>query len=370
VLAKLTRCFGRVHRGTWRNRRKLWPVDPFPIAVAAGTAGVDPKTQAPDVGTVIDGLDYDEIISKSHDYPAKLFAEIDGARDALPRWIARMLEETSMKISIAAAALGALLLCAPAVADTVPTDAALVAAAHGTLRSPANVARDRYRHPGESLSFWELRPRMTVLEIWPSGGFWTEILAPYAKATGGSYIAALSDAKYPLPPRFADKAVYGDIATTIFNKDSGPLAPPGTVDLILTARNLHDWMWTPGMAEKSMVDFFAALKPGGILAIEEHRADPRPMTKDATDGKEAKDGYVSTAYVVALAQHAGFKLDAQSEINANPKDTKDHPFGVWTLPPSRQSAPSGQPPNPAFDHTKYDAIGESDRMTLRFRKPG
>jgi predicted methyltransferase len=118
------------------------------------------------------------------------------------------------------------------------------------------------------------------------------------------------------------------------------------------------------MAEKSMADFFAALKPGGILAFEEHRADPRPMVKDATDG------YVSTAYVIALAEHAGFRLDAQSEVNANPKDTKDHPFGVWTLPPSRQSAPSGQPPNPAFDHTKYDAIGESDRMTLRFRKPG
>jgi predicted methyltransferase len=205
---------------------------------------------------------------------------------------------------------------------------------------------------------------MTVLEIWPSGGYWTEILAPYAKATGGKYIAALSSAKYPLPPRFADKAVYGDVATTVFNDKSGPLCAAGSVDLVLTARNLHDWMSTPGFAEKSMADFFAALKPGGVLAFEEHRADPRPMVKDASDG------YVSTAYVVALAQHAGFTLDAQSEINANPKDTKDHPFGVWTLPPSRQSAPSGQPPNPAFDHTKYDAIGESDRMTLRFRKPG
>ena len=269
-----------------------------------------------------------------------------------------------MKISIIAAALGAFVLCAPALAGSVQTDAALVAAAHGAQRSPADVARDRYRHPAESLAFWGLRPGMTVLEIWPSGGYWTEILAPYAKATGGRYIAALSSAAHPLAARFADKALYGDIATTVFNDKSGPLAPHGTIDLVLTARNLHDWMWTPGMAEKAMADFFAALKPGGVLAFEEHRADPRPMTKDA------KDGYVSTAYVIALAQHAGFALDAQSEINANPKDTKDHPFGVWTLPPSRQSAPSGQPPNPAFDHTKYDAIGESDRMTLRFRKPG
>jgi predicted methyltransferase len=271
-----------------------------------------------------------------------------------------------MKNSIFAAAFGVLVLCAPALADNMAAtpDAALVAAAHGAQRTPANVVRDRYRHPVESLAFWGLRPGITVLEIWPSGGYWTEILAPYAKATGGKYIAALSSPKYPLNARFADKAVYGEIGTTYFNEKSGPLAPAGTVDLVLTARNLHDWMWTQGMAEKSMADFYAALKPGGVLAFEEHRADPRPMVKDATDG------YVTTAYVIALAQHAGFKLDAQSEINANPKDTKDHPFGVWTLPPSRQSAPSGQPDNPAFDHTKYDAIGESDRMTLRFRKPG
>ncbi len=269
-----------------------------------------------------------------------------------------------MRISIMAAALGAVMTCAPALADSVQTDAALVAAAHGTQRSPADVARDRYRHPIESLSFWGVRPGMTVLEIWPSGGYWTEVLAPYVKATGGRYIAALPNAKYPLPARFADKSAYGEITTTIFNKDSGPLCAPGTIDLVLTARNLHDWMWTPGMAEKSMADFYAALKPGGILAFEEHRADPRPIVNNA------KDGYVSTAYVVGLAQHAGFKLEAQSEINANPTDTKDYPFGVWTLPPSRQSAPSGQPANPAFDHAKYDAIGESDRMTLRFRKPG
>jgi len=108
---------------------------------------------------------------------------------------------------------------------------------------------------------------------------------------------------------------------------------------------------------------YSVLKPGGILAVEEHRADPRPQIGDA------RDGYVATANIVAMAKKAGFVLEASSEINANPKDTKDHPFGVWTLPPTRQSAPDGKPDNPAFDHAKYDAIGESDRMTLRFRKP-
>src|SRR5205823_14271714 len=167
----------------------------------------------------------------------------------------------------------------------------------------------------------------------------------------------------PLPAKFSQTSVYGSIATTVFDEKSPPLAAPGTADFVLLSRNLHDWMGTEGEPEKAMADFYAALKPGGILAVEQHRADPRPMKKDASDG------YMSTAVVVQLAEKAGFKLEDQSEINANPKDTKDHPFGVWTLPPTRQSAPSGQPPNPNFDHAKYDAIGESDRMTLKFRKP-
>jgi predicted methyltransferase len=245
----------------------------------------------------------------------------------------------------------------------VAADAKLAAAVAATSRAPANTVRDGARHPAASLSFWGLKSGQTIIEIAPAGGYWTEILAPYAKQTGGHYIAAEGKADQKLPAKFADAPVYGAIAYTVFNRASGPLGPAKSADLVLTARNIHDWMWTPGYAEKGMADFYAVLKPGGILAVEDHRADPRPQIGDA------RDGYVATANIVAMAKKAGFVLEASSEINANPKDTKDHPFGVWTLPPTRQSAPDGKPDNPAFDHVKYDAIGESDRMTLRFRKP-
>ena len=242
-------------------------------------------------------------------------------------------------------------------------DGALAAAVHNPNRSPQLVARDRFRHPRESLTFWGVKPGMTMVEIWPGGGYWAEILAPYANATGGKYIAAVPAKTKVLPAKFADRAKYGLVLYTVFDEKLDSILRPGSVDFVLTARNIHDWMSTPGMPERGMKAFYDALKPGGILAVEQHRSDPRPMVKDASDG------YMSTDYVVQLAEKAGFKLEDKSEINANPKDTKDHPFGVWTLPPTRQSAPSGQPANPNFDHSKYDAIGESDRMTLRFRKP-
>ena len=241
-------------------------------------------------------------------------------------------------------------------------DTALIAAVNSTGRTPENSVRDKFRHPLESLTFWGLKPGQTVIEVAPGGGYWSEILAPYLKANG-HYIAAMGKADAKLPARFANAALYGNVAYTVFGNTSGPMGVPGSADLVLTARNIHDWLWTKGEAEKFMQGSFAVLKPGGILAVEDHRADPRPQIGDA------RDGYVATATIVKLATDAGFKLEAKSEINANPKDTKDHPFGVWTLPPSRQSAPNGKPDNPAFDHVKYDAIGESDRMTLRFRKP-
>ena len=131
---------------------------------------------------------------------------------------------------------------------------------------------------------------------------------------------------------------------------------------MITARNIHDWMWQAGFLDKALRDFRDALKSGAILGIEEHRADPRPMTP------EARDGYVATSFVIAKARAAGFRLDASSEINANPKDTKDYPFGVWTLPPTRRTHRAGVATPPDFDPAKYVSIGESDRMTLRFRR--
>jgi predicted methyltransferase len=205
-------------------------------------------------------------------------------------------------------------------------------------RSAKNKARDVWRHPAESLTFWGLQPGDVVLELDPGGGYWAEILTAFTRSTDGRYAGQRSSEVIAAPPA------------------------AGSVDFILTGREIHNYI-RRGNLDQVMSASFAALKPGGVLAVEEHRADPRPMAKDAADG------YVSEAAVIAAAQKAGLRLDARSEINANPKDSKDHPFGVWTLPPDLRSSPIGQPVDPAFDHAKYAAIGESDRMTLRFKKP-
>ena len=245
----------------------------------------------------------------------------------------------------------------------------------GDWRPPADRARDVWRHPAESLAFWGLKPGQTVVEFWPGAGWYTDILAPYLAHNGGRlYVANMpSDSTPDGAVQAVDAAlrerirrrpqVYGEVAFTTFGPASGPVAPAGTADLVLFLRNLHNWM-AAGIAEKAFKDAFAALKPGGVLGIEEHRAD-----SGAVQDPMAADGYVQQAYAVQLAREAGFRLDKASEINANPKDTKGHPFGVWTLPPVRRTSPRGQPPDPSFDRARYDAIGESDRMTLRFVKP-
>ena len=292
-----------------------------------------------------------------------------------------------MRASLAASVLAALLFSGAALATpTFPAAVSAVeppasdqdylqSAVDNPRRQPQNKARDRWRHPVESLTFWGIRPGDVILELDPGGGYWTEVLGAFARSTDGRYIGALPDPRDPKDndeqrrnrerflARFGDSSAWGRMETASFGPSSGPLTAPGAVDFILTGRNIHNFMWR-SMLDKVLADSFAALRPGGVLAIEEHRADPRPMVADA------RDGYVSEAFVIAAANKAGFMLAGRSEINANPRDSKDHPFGVWTLPPTRASAAPGQPPNPSFDHARYDAIGESDCMTLKFVKPG
>ena len=260
-------------------------------------------------------------------------------------------------------------------ADEKAGSRTIEAAVAGGWRPPADRARDAWRHPVESLKFWGLAPGQTVVEFWPGAGWYTDILAPYLADTKGKLYEAVLQTNDPSEPAAAEivegfrrkltekKKIYGDVTFTAFGRTSGPVAPAGTADLVLFLRNLHNWM-AGGIAEKAFRDALAALKPGGVLGIEEHRGEAGRV-QDVL----AADGYVQQDYVIQMAKEAGFVLAATSEINANPKDTKDHPFGVWTLPPTRLSAPRGEPAEPGFDHAKYDAIGESDRMTLKFVKP-
>ena len=232
-------------------------------------------------------------------------------------------------------------------------------------------ARDIYRHPKETFEFFGLAPGQIVMEVFPGGGWYTNILAPYVHKTGGTYIAigfedslgeryAQSNTRFT--EKFADREIYGTITQVGLGPTSGPLAD-GNVDLIVSFRNLHNWMGA-GYAEKAFSDFYTALKPGGILGIVEHRL-PESREQDPKAGS----GYVQVSYTKAVAAEAGFEFFGASEINANPKDTADHPFGVWTLPPAGHTAPRGEAPNPDFDTAKYRAIGESDRFTMKFRKP-
>lgn len=279
----------------------------------------------------------------------------------------------------AAAATG-LVGCGQKAADDAPKPPAkagvdtIEAAVNGDWRSSADRARDMWRHPIESLKFWELKPGQTVVEFWPGAGWYTEILAPFLAATGGKlYAAGLQSDPGDLAAvevveayrrKLTEKSrIYGAVEITAFGPTSGPVAPAGSADLVLFLRNIHNWM-AAGIAEKAFRDALAALKPGGVLGVEEHRGEAGRV-QDVL----AADGYVQEDYVVQLAREAGFIVAGASEINANPKDSKDHPFGVWTLPPTRLSSPRGDPAEPGFDHSKYDAIGESDRMTLKFIKP-
>jgi predicted methyltransferase len=254
-------------------------------------------------------------------------------------------------------------------------DAALKQAVAGEWRSADDKARDAERRPVDSLMFWGLKPGASILEVQPGGGWWTRILAPYAALTGGRYTATAADLNNPqlsdaarkgradFAARYADEKVYGKVELVNWGATAAPL-PANSYDFILLSRVIHGWMRTEGALERNLASVAGSLKPGGVLAVEQHRGNPGPQDP------KAESGYVTEAFVIEAAKKAGLRLAGRSEINANAKDTKDHPFGVWTLPPTRITVPygSGKAPDPTFDRSKYDAIGESDRMTLRFVK--
>lgn len=269
-----------------------------------------------------------------------------------------------------------LLATTPMAANSQPTNSTKVAstervtklrqAVADTGRSPANVARDKYRRPVETLDFFEVDPGDTVVEIWPGGGWYTEILAPYiAKGGGKLYLAAPEWGRSGVDKlRTANAALYGSLPVADFPTFGGKAAevPGGTADVVLTFRNVHNWRMGYRRDDKqdysaeAFRQIFAMLKPGGILGIEDHRL---PESADAE--RERSSGYMKVSTIKRLAEAAGFKLAASSEINANPKDTADWPDGVWTLPPSLRLKDK--------DRDRYLAIGESDRMTLKFVKP-
>jgi len=252
----------------------------------------------------------------------------------------------------------------PPLRDEV-TAAALTQVLAGEHRSADNRARDVYRHPLDTLLFFGIKPDMTVVEVWPGpGGWYTEVLAPLLAERGRLYEAQVPPA--PGNPfvtasraAFADKLaarpdLYGRVTVTTLGSGGDEIAPPGSCDMVVTFRNIHNWM-NLGYTQEAFAAMAQALKPGGILGVVEHRADPaKPQDPRATNG------YVNEEFAIRLIESAGFELVARSEINANPKDTRDYEQGVWALPPTWRAGNR--------DREKYQAIGESDRFTLKFRK--
>jgi len=273
--------------------------------------------------------------------------------------------------TFAAASLAAALAFAAACSTEEP--GRLAAARHDALRAaiaapsrtPANIARDRYRHPYETLAFFGVRPSDTVVEIWPGGGWYTEILAPYLRQGGGTlYAAALPGMQAGIERiRGRDASLYGGIRPAVFPAfDPGEArVPDGTADVVLTFRNVHNWRmgYQRGggdYSEEAFRQIHAMLRPGGTLGIVDHR-----LPEEADAERERSSGYIKVSTVRRLAEAAGFRFAGASEVNANPRDTADWPEGVWTLPPSLRLGEQ--------DRERYLAIGESDRMTLRFVKP-
>ena len=257
-------------------------------------------------------------------------------------------------------AAAALTVMAPAVATAAKADPAIVKAIGDPQRSEANRARDVYRHPAETLAFFDVHPGQTVIEFYPGGGWFTEILAPMLKDKG-HYVAMPPSSEKGIAATRAmldrNSAWFGAADIVPFSPAAPTTFPAGTADRVLTFRNLHNLIMAgDAVAAKAFADFHAALKPGGILGIEEHR-----LPEDMDSAREQSSGYLKRSTIIRLATAAGFKLAGESTVNANPKDTHDWPEGVWTLPPTYKLG--------NVDRAKYQAIGESDRLTLKFVKP-
>ena len=299
--------------------------------------------------------------------PECVIGRANGVLCPIPKMMEHAMRRTTVLMALVLAATGCSTRdtdqAAPAAAPASTSGpAALKAAIESPERDTANRARDGFRHPLQTLEFFGVKPDQTVIEITPSGGWYTEILAPYLDAEG-HYIGAVPAAAEGSPAAkrnnaFRDKLVgtAGSAHASVVELDAkAPELAAGSADVVLTFRNVHNWV-AAGNADAYFRAFFAALKPGGVLGVVDHRAKP-----GTTLDKMESSGYLTEALVTKFATDAGFVLEASSEINANPKDTADHPNGVWTLPPSNS--------HDAADDATYQAIGESDRMTLRFRKP-
>lgn len=275
-----------------------------------------------------------------------------------------MRNTLTFAVIAATALVSAAAISAP---QTASVSQALKDAVAAPTRTPAAAARDKYRHPAETLAFFGVKPTDTVVELWPGGGWYTEILAPYLKKGRGTLWAAApwpNGIKGVQNLRQKDSTTYGEVAFAAFPvwNEGEPKIRDNSVDVVLTFRNVHNWRM--GYQREDKADYspqafkqiFAMLKPGGTLGIEDHRL---PESADAE--RERTSGYIKVSTIKKLAADAGFEFVAASEVNANPKDTADWPKGVWTLPPSYALKDA--------DRAKYEAIGESDRMTLKFRKP-
>ena len=269
------------------------------------------------------------------------------------------------RLAAAATASALLVAACAATSSRQTTAAALTGILAADYRSEENRARDRYRHPKETLLFFGIRPEMSVLEVWPEPGWYTEVIAPLVRDKGKYYaavIAADPESKHisqrleTYAHKLAERPdLYGRVSVVSFPADGSDAVPPASVDMVVTFRNIHNWM-SRGTTAQAFATMYRALRPGGVLGVVEHRGNPAV----AQDPK-AKSGYVNEDYAIRLIEAQGFRLVAKSQVNANPKDTRDYEQGVWTLPPTYRLGDK--------DRDKYAAIGESDRFTLRFVKP-